>query len=268
MDLFIMLAQTFLQNLSIAPIKAFTDNYIWCLHNQDYAVVVDPGDSEPVLTFCRENQLSLVAILITHHHPDHTGGIEQLCKDNNALPVIGPRGGHIKGITKPVAQGDAVKLPLIDCEFNVIEIPGHTLDHIGYYGHGALFCGDTLFSAGCGRLFEGTAEQMHRSLQKIKHFPVATQLYCTHEYTEANLKFALTVEPQNSQLQQYQNNVAEKRRDLQPTLPTQLATQLAINPFLRCDQPSVKHTVSAQANKALANEVAVFTQLRQWKDRF
>ncbi|MCP4863873.1 MAG: hydroxyacylglutathione hydrolase [Pseudomonadota bacterium] len=254
--------------LSVTPIPAFNDNYIWCLHNEQYAVVVDPGDADPVLAFCKDNELALAAILITHHHHDHTGGITKLSSAVKDLPVIGPRGGHISGITKSVAQGDLVKLPLLDCEFNVLELPGHTLDHIAFVGHNALFCGDTLFSAGCGRLFEGTPGQMHRSLNKIKRLPASTVIYCTHEYTQANVNFALAAEPDNQALQAYDNWVKETRAQNTPTLPTLLSTQLDINPFLRCDSPAIKKSVASQSDAELIDEIAVFTHLRQWKDNF
>lgn len=264
----IMPASDFPAELTVTPIPAFNDNYIWCLHTDQYAVVVDPGDADPVMQFCKSKSLSLAAILITHHHNDHTGGISALSEANKDLPVIGPRGGHISGITKSVAQGDVVKLPLIDCEFSVLELPGHTLDHIAFVGHNALFCGDTLFSAGCGRLFEGTPGQMHRSLNKIKRLPPSTVIYCTHEYTLANLKFALAVEANNSELQTYQDWAIATREKDTPTLPTDLATQLAINPFLRCNQDSVINSVTEYSNAELIDEIAVFTHLRQWKDNF
>ncbi|GGF54009.1 hydroxyacylglutathione hydrolase [Alteromonas lipolytica] len=263
-----MPTDNFPANLTITPIPAFDDNYIWCLHNEHYAVVVDPGDADPVLAFCKANQLSLAAILITHHHRDHTGGITKLSTAVRDLPVIGPRGGHISGITKSVAQGDMVKLPLIDCEFSVLELPGHTLDHIAFVGHNALFCGDTLFSAGCGRLFEGTPGQMHRSLNKLKRLPGSTVIYCTHEYTQANVKFALAVEADNQALQDYNQWVAQTRSKNLPTLPTTLSTQLAINPFLRCESSSVINAVAQQSGAELNDEIAVFTHLRKWKDNF
>ncbi|NVK56705.1 MAG: hydroxyacylglutathione hydrolase [Alteromonadaceae bacterium] len=263
-----MPTNSFPAELTVSPIPAFDDNYIWCLHNEQYAVVVDPGDADPVLAFCEQHHLQLAAILITHHHRDHTGGIGKLTSTVNELPVIGPRGGHITGITKSVAQGDLVKLPLINREFSVLEVPGHTLDHIAFVGHNALFCGDTLFSAGCGRLFEGTPGQMHRSLNKIKRLPASTVIYCTHEYTQANVNFALAVEPDNSALLEYDQWVKDMRSQQLPTLPTLLATQITINPFLRCDITAVKESVIAQANTELSDEIAVFTHLRQWKDNF
>ena len=171
--------------ISLVPIAAFTDNYIWCLHNTHDAIVVDPGDAEPVLAFLKKHQLALKAILITHHHHDHTGGIAKLVSANPGMPVIGPRGNHIRGITKSVSQGDTVQLPVLSLNFQVMEVPGHTLDHIAFFGHGIVFCGDTLFSAGCGRLFEGSPEQMLHSLNKLKRLPDDTLVCCAHEYTLA-----------------------------------------------------------------------------------
>ncbi|MDC8830657.1 hydroxyacylglutathione hydrolase [Alteromonas gilva] len=263
-----MPTNSFPAELTVTPIPAFDDNYIWCLHNEQYAVVVDPGKAEPVQAFCERHNLQLAAILITHHHHDHTGGISTLTSSVNDLPVIGPRGGHISGITKSVAQGDMVKLALINCEFSVLEVPGHTLDHIAFVGHNALFCGDTLFSVGCGRLFEGTPGQMHRSLNKIKRLPASTVIYCTHEYTQANVNFALAVEPENQALLQYNQWVKNTREQQLPTLPTQLSTQLEINPFLRCTSAAVKASVISHAGTELSDEIAVFTHLRQWKDNF
>lgn len=254
--------------VTIAPIRAFSDNYIWCIHNDTDAVVVDPGDAAPVDAFCRANNLTLAAILITHHHRDHTGGIAALtsaCKD---LPVIGPRGGHINGITKSVAQGDTVHLPVLNCQFAVLEVPGHTLDHIAFYGHGLVFCGDTLFSAGCGRLFEGSPEQMCHSLNKLKRLPAATKVYCTHEYTLANLKFALTVEPGNRALNDYAQWANETREQDLPTLPTTMQSQCEINPFLRCTESTVKASVEGHWQQSLPDDVAVYARLRQWKDEF
>jgi hydroxyacylglutathione hydrolase len=253
---------------SITPIEAFNDNYIWCLHNTKYAVVVDPGDAAPVMAFCQQHKLILSAILITHHHSDHVGGIAALSHAFPAAPIIGPRGSHIKGLTKTVAQGDTIHLATIDGEFSVLELPGHTLDHIGFYGHGALFCGDTLFSAGCGRLFEGTPEQMHHSLNKLKRLPSDTQVYCTHEYTLANIAFALAVEPSNEALIHYKDWATEQREHGHPTLPTDMQTQANINPFLRCNETEVIASVQEFANRELAGEIEVFTHLRKWKDSF
>lgn len=263
-----MTTDSTLTDMTIFPIAAFDDNYIWCIHNDQHAVVVDPGDAEPVLNYLRTHNLVLSAVLITHHHRDHTGGIPKLASALPNLPIIGPRGGHIRGITKSVSQGDTVTLPLLNLTLQVMEVPGHTLDHIAFFGHGALFCGDTLFSAGCGRLFEGSPEQMLHSLNKLKRLPDSTKVYCTHEYTLANVKFALAVEPNNSALQQYANWAQEKRNNNKPTLPSNLLEQKAINPFLRAHELSVKHAAEAYCEKSLRDDVAVFTAVRRWKDEF
>ena len=254
--------------ISIFPIEAFSDNYIWCIHNNEQAIVVDPGDAEPVLAFLKSENLHLAAVLITHHHHDHTGGIAKLVSANPGLPVIGPRGGHIRGITKSVSQGDTLQLPVLDLEFQVMEVPGHTLDHIAFFGHNVLFCGDTLFSAGCGRLFEGSPEQMLHSLNKLKRLPDNTLVYCTHEYTQSNVRFALEVEPENQALQAYSSWVDKKREMGMPTLPSNLAEQKQINPFLRSHELSVQTAAEAYCEKNMGDDVAVFAAVRRWKDEF
>lgn len=263
-----MTAETLPSDVTIHPIPAFTDNYIWCIHNNTNAIVVDPGNAEPVLSYLKTKGLTLSAVLITHHHQDHTGGISKLATAVPDLPIIGPRGNHIRGITKSVAQGDTVSLPILNLSFQVMEVPGHTLDHIAFFGHGALFCGDTLFSAGCGRLFEGSPEQMYHSLNKLKRLPDSTIVYCTHEYTQANVKFALAVEPDNKALNNYADWVAEKRSQNLPTLPSNLKEQKNINPFLRAHELSVKTTAEAYCENKLVDDVAVFAAVRRWKDEF
>ncbi|MCB4435764.1 hydroxyacylglutathione hydrolase [Alteromonas sp. McT4-15] len=263
-----MTQDTLPSGLTIHPIPAFTDNYIWCIHNKSNAVVVDPGDAQPVLEYVKANGLTLSAVLITHHHRDHTGGIAKLVSAHPELPVIGPRGGHIRGLTKSVSQGDTVTLPVLKMALQVMEVPGHTLDHIAFFGHGLVFCGDTLFSAGCGRLFEGSPEQMLHSLNKLKRLPDNTKVYCTHEYTQANVNFALAVEPDNSALVNYAQWVKTTRDENKPTLPSTLKEQKAINPFLRSHELSVKTAAEAYCENSLADDVAVFAAVRRWKDEF
>ena len=263
-----MTSETLPSNIAVHPIPAFTDNYIWCLHDNANAIVVDPGDAEPVLAFIKAKGLTLSAVLITHHHRDHTGGIAKLVSAVPDLPVIGPRGNHIRGITKSVSQGDTVSLPILNLSLQVMEVPGHTLDHIAFFGHGALFCGDTLFSAGCGRLFEGSPEQMYHSLNKLKRLSDSTKIYCTHEYTQANVKFAMAVEPNNVALNEYANWVVSIREQNLPTLPTNLKEQKNINPFLRAHELSVKNAAEAYCENNLADDVAVFAAVRRWKDEF
>ncbi|MFK7862906.1 MAG: hydroxyacylglutathione hydrolase [Pseudohongiellaceae bacterium] len=255
----------------IHPIPAFTDNYIWAIHSADSnkVCVVDPGDAKPVHEYIDDNSLELTDILITHHHPDHIGGLAELTERYKPT-VYGPEISNIKGITKFVQESDS--LSLFGCEFRVIEVPGHTLDHLAYYSNDSdkplLFCGDTLFAAGCGRLFEGTPEMMHISLAKLSALPSATLVYCTHEYTMANLAFAKAVEPANSELQ-LRIAADQKKRDLSaPTLPTTVKLELNTNPFLRCDVAAVIDSARAHAEKELASSTEIFAALRQWKDNF
>lgn len=255
---------------TLFPIAAFTDNYIWALYDQaGHCVVVDPGDAAPVEQFLTQRELSLVAILITHHHPDHVGGIEKLVAERG-IPVYGPSKESIPHLTEALTEDDIVSLPfgLADCR--VIDTPGHTLGHIVYYLANEtppiLFAGDTLFAGGCGRLFEGTAAQMLSSLDKLAALPASTRLCCAHEYTQKNLRFALAVEPDSSALQQRINAVAALRQQQLPSLPSTLADELASNPFLRVDQPSVKQSLSLTAQTATRADH--FAALRQWKDNF
>ncbi|MBV2128051.1 hydroxyacylglutathione hydrolase [Arsukibacterium indicum] len=252
--------------LTISPLAAFEDNYIWtlCQPDNSFCVVVDPGDPEPVLDFLEQQQKSLYAILITHHHPDHTGGIAELKQAWPDVRIIGPAAetAKIPLLTELVQQGDVVQLPVFNYQFQVFDLPGHTLGHIGFYSKPYLFCGDTLFSGGCGRLFEGTAAQLHHSLQKLAALPADTLVYCTHEYTLANLRFATTVEPDNQALQDYQRHCQRLRQQKKPTLPTDLATELQINPFLRCENKTLQQHYQHQT------AVTLFSELRALKDQF
>jgi hydroxyacylglutathione hydrolase len=255
-------------SVSVFPIKAFNDNYIWCLHNQTHCAVVDPGDAAPVLAYCQDNQLTLSAIIITHHHWDHTGGIDALLAAFPNIPVYGPQNKNIKQITVRLLQGDAIELAQLGVKLSVLEVPGHTLDHIAYYGDMGLFCGDTLFSAGCGRLFEGTPQQMYQSLAKLTALPADTAVFCTHEYTMANIAFAETVEPNNQALIDYKRWANKQREINAPTLPSNLQRELAVNPFLRCHSAELVTNVSQNKGATLASEQAIFASLRSWKDNF
>ena len=255
-------------SVSVFPIKAFNDNYIWCLHNKIHCAVVDPGDAAPVLAYCQDNQLTLSAIIITHHHWDHTGGIDALLVAFPNIPVYGPQNKNIKQITVRLSQGDGIELAQLGVTLSVLEVPGHTLDHIAYYGDMGLFCGDTLFSAGCGRLFEGTPQQMYQSLAKLTALPADTAVFCTHEYTMANIAFAETVEPNNQALIDYKRWANKQREINAPTLPSNLQRELAVNPFLRCHSAELVTNVSQNKGATLASEQAIFASLRSWKDNF
>jgi len=259
--------------LEVLPVPAFTDNYLWTLVRGSDAVVVDPGDAAPVEKALADRGLRLVAILVTHHHPDHIGGLSTLLA-RHPVPVYGPRRERstIKLLSTELGDGDHVEL--LGRRFEVMEVPGHTLGHIAYYSAaqdlepGILLCGDTLFSAGCGRLFEGTAAQLHGSLARLAALPPATQVYCTHEYTMSNLAFAQAVEPANQALQEHVARVRELRSQDRPSLPSSIELELRINPFLRTEQPSVRGAAAARAGHEPADAVETFATLRSWKDQF
>lgn len=257
-----------MDNIQVEPIAALSDNYIWCIHDKQHAYIVDPGDAQPVLDFLQTKQLTLAGILITHHHWDHTNGIEAILQRQPNLPVYGPDYGNIAHLTHRLKQGDHIEIAPLKVQFEIIEVPGHTLDHIVYYTQGMLFCGDTLFSAGCGRLFEGSAAQMHQSLQKLMQLPDDTAVYCTHEYTLANLAFAQQVEPDNHKLHAYSNWAQQQRNQGCPTLPSQIGREKAINPFLRAHKHGIKQNVEHHVGEQLSDADAVFKAIRQWKDHF
>ena len=252
---------------NIEAIPAFSDNYIWILINGNSAAVVDPGDASAVDNFLNENNLNLESILITHHHFDHTGGIIDLASKWNPK-VFGPKGGHINGIDLELSEN--VKIEILDTEFCIFETPGHTLDHIAYYSEDidSLFCGDTLFSGGCGRLFEGTPLQMFNSLKKFSDLPEETRVYCTHEYTLSNLTFALEVEPNNDDLKKYFEEVSTLRDSNKMSLPSSISLENKINPFLRTSIEEVKANAENYANKKDLQPVEVLATIRDWKDNF
>lgn len=253
--------------LEIIPVPAFDDNYIWLLVQGGHAAVVDPGDAEPVLAYLRQHQLTLCAILCTHHHGDHVGGNRELLAAFD-VPVFGPAAENIPGRTQKVSEGSKVALPELGIELQVMEVPGHTAGHVAYYGAGSLFCGDTLFACGCGRLFEGTPAQMYDSLSRLAALPGATKVYCAHEYTLANIRFARAVEPGNRDLAQRESRDRASREQGRPTLPSTLDLELRTNPFLRCGQPEVLATATQRAGRSLGDGVAVFAALRAWKNVF
>jgi hydroxyacylglutathione hydrolase len=256
--------------MHLHPLPAFTDNYIWILHNGARALVVDPGEASGVQAYLTQHQLTLDTILITHHHGDHTGGVATLRKATGAR-VIGPVVETMPEPLERVTGGQTVEV--LGLRFVVIDVPGHTAGHIAFYveemdGAPLVFCGDTLFSAGCGRLFEGTPAQMLTSLSRLAALPSATRVCCTHEYTLSNLRFAQTVEPGNAELTQYRQWCDAQRAQNLPTLPSTIGLEQAINPFLRAHQPSL--AVAAQAHNPTCGDdpLAVFATLREWKNVF
>jgi len=257
--------------VTIIPIPAFADNYIWTLRQGTSAVVVDPGEAGPVLAYLDREGLTLTAILATHHHNDHVGGIPALLARFNA-PVFGPANETIPSRTRALREGDTVDVPGLPVTLRVLDIPGHTAGHIAYFGDvsGApsVFCGDTLFAAGCGRIFEGTPQQMWTSLSALAALPAATRVYCGHEYTLANLRFAQAVEPNNAALWDRQAREEAKRKDGLPTLPSTMEQEHATNPFLRAPIAAVRAAAEQRAGRPLASDVEAFAVLREWKNAF
>jgi hydroxyacylglutathione hydrolase len=256
-----------MHNFEVTAIPAFTDNYIWAItQGEKYCAIVDPGEAQPVRDFLSHRGLSLEYILITHHHPDQTGGVAQL-KAETGAGVFGPHDPRIPGQTRSFFEGETVGMPRLALQLRVIEIPGHTSTHIAFYGDDMLFCGDTLFSVGCGRLFEGTPEQMQTSLDKLASLPVETRVYCGHEYTLSNCQFALAVEPENKDLIKRAEAVRQARSAGKPTVPSTIGEELLVNPFLRTRQDSV----NAAARKRKAGVYAgapTLAVIRAWKDAF
>ncbi|HEX5126139.1 MAG TPA: hydroxyacylglutathione hydrolase [Rhodocyclaceae bacterium] len=253
--------------MEIVPLSAFRDNYIWTLVEEDRCIVVDPGDAVPVLRFLRERSLRLAAILITHRHNDHVGGIGELLA-HFSVPVFGPLSEPIPHITHALVEGDIVRPPGLSCSFKVLEVPGHTEGHIAYYGEGILFCGDTLFAAGCGRLLGGTVEQLFESLQRLAALPPKTKVYCTHEYTLSNLRFARAAEPDNQEIAARQQHCEALRANNQITLPSTIGEELNSNPFLRWREATVRANAERAAGHKLDSGLAVFAATRAWKDQF
>jgi hydroxyacylglutathione hydrolase len=257
--------------MNIIPLPAFRDNYIWLVHDGRHALVVDPGDAAPVEDALRRLDLQLCAILVTHHHADHVGGVHRLCA-HGQVPVFGPAGEAIEAVSHPVFEGDEIRVPELDIAFRVLDVPGHTAGHVAYVAMdiepGLVFCGDTLFSAGCGRLFEGNPAQLATSLAKLAALPSDTRVYCTHEYTLSNLAFARAAEPDNPERDAYTQHCETLRARGEPTLPSTIGRERAINPFLRCDRPSVAATVAAHVGRPVQDATDCLAALRAWKDGF
>jgi len=255
--------------LNVFAIPALQDNYIWCIRQlgQAACIIVDPGEAAPVMQALANNDLKCVAVFITHHHGDHSNGAAELAA-HYSIPVYGPAYSKLAVVTHPLADQDRININELDAQFQVLAIPGHTLDHIAYFCEGLLFCGDTLFSAGCGRAFEGTPAQLYQSLVKLMQLPADTFVYCGHEYTLKNLRFAKMIEPHNVAIDHYLQQVEDLRAKNQITLPSQLQLEKAVNPFLRVGQPEVQSFVTEQLGHAPIDAIEIFSVLRQLKDRF
>jgi hydroxyacylglutathione hydrolase len=260
--------------LHIEPVKAFNDNYLWVFHEEGdtQACAVDPGDAGPVLAWLEQAGLQLAAILVTHHHGDHIGGIDTLLR-HFSVPVYGPATPRIPQVTHAVTEGDVVRI--LEHDFRVLNVPGHTLEHIAYVSTErvtaagpALFCGDTLFAAGCGRMFEGTPPMMHGSLRKLAALSPDTQVFCAHEYTLSNLRFAAAVMPDDADVQARIRNESTKREHNQPTVPSNIGLELRTNPFLRCAEPAVISAAQRQHSVETTDPATIFGVLRKWKDNF
>lgn len=262
-----------MKSLKYIPLPAFEDNYIWIVSDGHHATVVDPGEAAPVRAYLAKQGWRLSAILLTHHHQDHVGGVADLLNGED-VPVYGPAGEAIAHLTRPLKSGDRVSLAAPGLEFSVLEVPGHTSGHIAYFQAGDpsgtphVFCGDTLFACGCGRLFEGTPAQMLDSLDSLAALPGSTQIHCAHEYTLSNIRFALACEPDNVQLRAWRDEAVALRERGMPTLPTTVAHERAVNPFLRADNPKIQNTLAEQLHETVPDRLAAFALMREWKNRF
>jgi hydroxyacylglutathione hydrolase len=258
--------------MEIVSLNAFEDNYIWVLRADGCCTVIDPGDATPVNAWLEKSGDRLTAILVTHHHHDHTDGIADLVGHHD-VPVFGPAHEKIPGITHPLGDGDLIALPELEVTLEVLDVPGHTRGHIAYYGAnlppaGALFCGDTLFGCGCGRLFEGTPSQMLAAMKRFSALPDETAIYCAHEYTASGVRFASVLEPDNEALRLRCADVTLRRSRLEPTVPFTLAEEKATSPFLRWNKPSIIAAVAHRLGHTPGSEEETFAAIREWRDHF
>ncbi len=253
----------------LLPIPAFEDNYIWTVHDGRFAVIVDPGESAPILTWLAEQRIRPAAMLITHHHRDHIGGLAEILDRYPGTSVYGPAGDRIAGVDHAVNEGDVCQIPQLGLSFDVLAVPGHTPGHVGYHGHGWLFCGDTVFSCGCGKVFGSTPELLHTSLKRIAALPGDTLICSAHEYTLENIRFAVSVEPDNPDLLAWRKRAGELRDRDQPTLPTRLSEELAFNPFMRCHLPALQRRLAELTSRdVFSNTTDAFKALRRLRDGF
>lgn len=258
-----------MSKLSVLAVPAFNDNYLWLVHDSTHAIVIDPGDAEPILAALDARKLTLVAILLTHHHADHIGGVPDLLQ-RFKVPVFGPAHEKISAVTHALTEGDRITIKELQLGLSVLDVPGHTRGHIAYVaaGHGWLFCGDTLFAGGCGRLFEGSPAQMVTSLAKLATLPDATEVYCAHEYTLSNLRFAHEVEPGNHALAARIQTEKAKRDQGIPTVPSTIGLEKATNPFMRYLEPEIVGRLQAEGRLGSIEPIAAFAALREWKNTF
>ncbi len=261
-----------IQPLQVTAVPAFADNYLWLIHDQRHAAVVDPGDAAPIEAALAAMHLKLAAILLTHHHRDHAGGVADLLK-HWQVPVFGPAREKIDGISQPLSEGDTADIPELGLQLSVLDVPGHTAGHIAYVSQTApgqhwLFCGDTLFAGGCGRLFEGTPAQMTASLAKFEALADDTRVYCAHEYTVSNLRFAVAAEPDNAAVAQRLADAMAMRERGEATVPSTLALEKATNPFLRYREPGIVESLRTEGRLQQDDPVAAFAALREWKNSY
>jgi hydroxyacylglutathione hydrolase len=253
--------------LTLEPILAFEDNYIWTVHDGRSALFVDPGEAGPILAWLAQRRMRPAAVLVTHHHGDHCGGLGEILDRYPGLPAFGPAHDRIAGVNRPVAEGSRCRIDSLGLAFEVLAVPGHTVGHVAYLGHGWLFCGDTLFACGCGKVFGSTPAALHASLTRIAALPPETLVCCAHEYTLDNIRFALAVDPDNQALLARRAAARALRESGRPTVPTRLGDELACNPFLRCGEPAIRRRLASLAGlDSTADDAAAFAAMRHLKD--